>query len=222
MARLNFVRGAFIALLVLQSAPTLAQNLLTNPNFDIVPQLGSWSTYLSSAPDPTGTGAAPAWNTADYTNSVASGSALTDTTVPGANSASGIAQCAPFSSTSVSTVNYGIGVRVPAATTTDGAVNATVEMRLFSNNDCTGFLAGGTQGRTLILGLASDTNWYLIGDAAFMPASPVLAQSAQLRAYLRQVNGTAPTTTDYKVTFDAAHLLLNTSTPVRLQQFDVE
>ena len=42
-----------------------------------------------------------------------------------------------------------------------------------------------------------------------------------VRAYLRQTSG-GPTQTDYKANFDNFHLVLNSATPVRLQQFDVE
>ena len=129
----------------------------------------------------------------------------------------------PGAPTSINIVNYGMSFRVPAATTADAAINATVEVRLFSNTGCTGFITGGSQGRDLLAGLPSDTTWYPVGDNGFVPpGAPVLASSAQFRAYLREVNGVGPTTTSYTVDYDAAHLVLNSATPVRLQQFDVE
>lgn len=202
-----------------------AQNIAPNQNFDT--QLAPWAQFVSSAPDPNGapvTG--PTWlNNVDINNNPASGSGFVDidTSQPQANAASGIAQCVDFGSTSVSLVNYGINVRVPAATTTDSSINATVEMRLFSGAGCTGFIGGGSQGRTLIAGTASDTVWYFLGDSSFVPpGAPVAAQSAQFRAYLREVNGGVPTVAAYQVDFDAAHLVLNSTTPVRLQSFDVE
>jgi hypothetical protein len=146
-----------------------------------------------------------------------------DASQPAANAASGIAQCVDFAATSISLINYGIFVRVPTATVTDASINATVEMRLFSDAGCNGFISGGSQGRTLIAGTGSDTTWYPLGDANFVPpGAPVTAASAQIRAYLRQVNGGSPTAASYIVEFDAGHLVLNATTPVRLQQFDVE
>jgi len=120
-------------------------------------------------------------------------------------------------------VNYGISVRVPTTTTTDNSINATVEMRLFSGANCTGFITGGSQGRNLVVGLASNTTWYAVGDTGFTPpGGSATAMSAEIRAYLREINGVGPTTTAYQADFDAARLVLNSSTPVRLQQFDVE
>jgi len=210
-------------ILVLWGRLVLAQNITPNPNFDT--QLSPWVQYQSSPPDPNGAGASAFLGTVDINNSPTSGSGRVtiDTSQPAANAASGIAQCVDFSSTSISLINYGINVRVPSATTTDASINATLEMRLFSGAGCSGFIGGGTQGRTLIAGTGSDTTWYLLGDASFIPpGAPVTASSAQIRAYLRQVNGGAPSTSSYVVEFDAEHLVLNATTPVRLQSFDVE
>ena len=214
-----------VVLLITSAVPAFAQNIAPNQNFDS--GLPPWSVYVSSAPDPVGapvTG--PTWlSNVDINNNPSSGSGFVDisTSQPQANAGSGIAQCVDFASTQVSLINYGISVRVPAATTTDASVNATVEMRLFSGAGCSGFISGGSQGRTLVAGLGSDTTWYALGDSSFVPpGAPVLAQSAQIRAYLRQVNGGNPSVGSYQVDFDAAHLVLNATTPVRLQQFDVE
>ena len=219
------LRGFSALLLLSFAAPGLAQNIAPNENFDT--QLPPWAQFVSSAPDPVGapvTG--PTWlSNVDINNNPLSGSGFVDlnTSQPQANAASGIAQCVDFASTSVSLINYGINVRVPAATTTDSSINATVEMRLFSGAGCSGFITGGSQGRTLIAGTASDTTWYLLGDSNFVPpGAPVAAQSAQIRAYLREVNGGDPSVAAYRVDFDAAHLVLNSTTPVRLQSFDVE
>ena len=200
-----------------------AQNIASNPNFDT--QLPPWAQYLSSAPDPSGAGTAVWLGTVDINSNPNSGSARVDidASQPAVNAASGIAQCVDFASTSISLINYGIFVRVPAATTTDSSINATVEMRLFSGAGCSGFISGGTQGRLLTAGTGSDTTWYALGDTNFVPAgAPVTAASAQIRAYLREVSGGTPTASSYLVEFDAAHLVLNATTPVRLQQFDVE
>ena len=213
----------FVMVAVCWIASLHAQNIAPNQNFDT--QLPPWTLFQSSAPDPTGTGASSWLGSVDANNSPTSGSGRVtiDTTAPAANAASGIAQCVDFASTSVSLINYGMFVRVPSATTTDSSINATVEMRLFSGAGCTSFISGGSQGRTLIAGTGSDTTWYSVGDTSFVPpGAPVTAQSAQIRAYLRQVNGGSPSASSYVVEFDSAHLVLNATTPVRLQQFDVE
>jgi len=200
-----------------------AQNIVLNPDFNAPVTLVPWTQFLSASPDPTGVGAAPAAAASpDAGNSPTSGSALTDinATTPAVNAASGISQCIDFGTTTVSLLNYGASIFVPAATTTDGAINATVEVRLFANAGCNGFITGGSQCRTFIAGLSTNT-WYAIGDSGFTPpGGSVSAASAQVRAYLRQTGG--PTQTDYKANFDNFHLVLNSATPVRLQQFDVE
>lgn len=200
-----------------------AQNIVINPNFNAPVTLVPWTQFLSSSPDPTGVGASPSAATSpDVNSSPTSGSALTDinATTKAVNAASGISQCIDFGSTTVNFVNYGASIFVPVATTTDGGINATVEVRLFSGAGCSGFITGGSQGRTFVAGLTTNT-WYGIGDSGFSPpGGSVSASSAEVRAYLRQTG--APTQNDYKVNFDNFHLVLNSATPVRLQQFDVE
>ena len=206
------------------TAPAIAQNIVVNPAFDAPVTLVPWTQFLSTSPDPTGAGAAPNGATSpDVNNSATSGSALVDidTTTLAANAGSGITQCIDFGATTINLLNYGTNVFVPAATTTDGGINATVEVRLFTNAGCNGFITGGTQGRTFIVGLTK-SSWYGIGDNGFVPpGGAVSAASAEIRAYLRQTIA-GPTTSDYKANFDSFHLILNSSTPVRLQQFDVE
>lgn len=216
-------RLVFPGLLLFFAAGSHAQNIVPNATFDT--QLSPWTTFLSSAPDPVGAGAAPVWVSNDIGNSPSSGSGQVDinTSTPAADAASGISQCVNFPSTLVTLVNYGISVRVPTTTTTDNSINATVEMRLFSGANCAGFVTGGSQGRNLVVGLASNTTWYAVGDTGFTPpGGSATAMSAEIRAYLREINGVGPTTTAYQADFDAARLVLNSSTPVRLQQFDVE
>ena len=216
-------RLVFPGLLLFFAAGSHAQNIVPNATFDT--QLSPWTTFLSSAPDPVGAGAAPVWVINDIGNSPSSGSGQVDinTSAPAGDAASGIAQCVNFPSTLVTLVNYGISVRVPTTTTTDNSINATVEMRLFSGANCAGFVTGGSQGRNLVVGLASNTTWYAVGDTGFTPpGGSATAMSAEIRAYLREINGVGPTTTAYQADFDAARLVLNSSTPVRLQQFDVE
>jgi hypothetical protein len=200
-----------------------AQNIILNPTFDTPVTLVPWTQFLSSSPDPTGVGAASAVTSPDVNNAPNSGSALTDinAATPAVNAASGITQCIDFGSMTVNLVNYGASVFVPAATTTDGGINATVEVRLFTNVGCSGFVTGGSQGRTFLAGLTTNT-WYDVGDSGFSPpGGSVTAASAEVRAYLRQTSG-GTTQTDYQANFDNFHLVLNSSTPVRLQQFDVE
>jgi hypothetical protein len=212
-----FVCAGFLA------TPAQAQNLVPNPDFDSV--LAPWAQFLSSAPDPVGAGAAPVRVASpDFNSSPLSGSALVDISTPTAatNAASGISQCFNFSGPSVNFVNYGGSFLVPATTTADSAINATIEVRLFAAANCTGFISGGSQGRTFLPGLATDT-WYTASDNNFvLPGAPVAVASAEVRGYLRQTGGVAPTLTDYKANFDRFFLVLNSATPVRLLQFDVE
>jgi len=197
-----------------------AQNLVPNPNLDGV--LAPWGQYLTAAPDPTGVGAAPLHVALpDFNNNPASGSALVDinTSTPATNAASGIAQCFNFAATPVNFVNYGGSFLVPAATTTDGSINATVEVRLFAAANCNTFITGGSQGRTFLPGLATAT-WFTATDNNFvLPGAPVMVASAEVRGYLRQ---TLSPQADYKANFDKFFLVLNSITPVRLLNFGVE
>ena len=201
-----------------------AQNQVSNPDFNTV--LLPWAQFLSSAPDPAGAGALPVRVASPDFNSIpASGSALVDinATVAAPDAASGIVQCVTFGvPASVSFVNYGGSFLVPATTIADSAINATVEVRLFSAAGCSGFITGGSQGRTFLPGLATAT-WYTATDNNFvLPGAPVSVASAEVRGYLRQAGGVAPTQTDYKTNFDRFFLVLNSTTPVRLQEFGVE
>lgn len=211
-------------IVLVYSAPGLAQNIVVNPAFDAPETLVPWTTYLSASPDPTGAGAVPnAAASPDVGNNATSGSALVDidTATAAVNAASGLSQCIDFGTTTINLLNYGTNVFLPTATTTDGGINATLEVRLFTNAGCNGFITGGSQGRTFFAGLTKSA-WYGIGDSGFVPpGGAVSAASAQIRAYLRQTSA-GPTQTDYKANFDSFHLILNSSTPVRLQQFDVE
>jgi hypothetical protein len=197
-----------------------AQNLVPNPNLDGA--LAPWAQFLSSAPDPTGVGAAPLHVALpDFNNNPASGSALVDinTSTPATNAASGISQCFNFVATPVNFVNYGGSFLVPATTTTDSSINATVEVRLYAGANCTTFITGGSQGRTFLPGLATAT-WFTASDNNFvLPGAPVTVASAEVRGYLRQ---TLSPQADYKANFDKFFLVLNSITPVRLLNFGVE
>jgi hypothetical protein len=220
----KLVIRALMVVVVCFVAHAHAQNLVPNPNFDTV--LAPWAQFLSSAPDPVGVGAAPVWAaTPDFNASPGSGSALVDinTTTPAINGASGIAQCFNFPAPMpVNFVNYGGSFLVPAATTRDSSINATVEVRLYAGANCATFISGGNQGRTFLPGMATAT-WFSVTDNSFaLPGAPVLAASAEVRGYLRQTGDAASTQTDYKANFDKFFLVLNSITPVRLLNFGVE
>lgn len=204
-----------------------AQNIVQNPNLDTV--LTPWLTFLSASPDPTGAGAAPGWVAAPDVNGGLSGSALIDiSTSPSSpdatNAASGISQCIDFHATPVAVnfVDYGMSFLIPSTTVADAGVNATVEIRLYADADCTNFITGGSQGRTFVPGLASDSTWYTASDDNFIPPTVgVMVASAEIRGYLRETGATLAQA-DYKANVDRFFLRFNTTTPVRLQEFTVE
>src|SRR5262249_55398419 len=111
---------------------------------------------------------------------------------------------------------------VPGTTTADSSLNATVEIRLYTNAGCSGFITGGSQGQVLASGIGSA--WYTVTDDNFLPPGglPVTVGSAQVYAFVRQTGNPAPSQTDYQVNFDHFHLFVNSTTPVGLLQFDVE
>lgn len=222
--RKNAWLGAAATLLAIGLAPSLqAQTIVPNPYLHT--QLVPWAPFVSVAPDPLGSGIAPAWAASpDVDNSPTSGSALVHLNASGstANAASGIAQCVDFASaTSVTFFNYAMAFRVPPATAADGSMSANVEVRLFSAAGCNGFISGGAQGQVLTAAAVTGGSWYTLKDSGFVPMdNPVMAASAQVRGYLRQT-GTAPTQSDYPINFDHFVLVLNSTTPVELIHFDV-
>lgn len=213
------------ALLLAATAPALhAQNAIPNPQFDT--QLAPWAMFASSAPDPVGVGAAPLWvATPDITGNPASGSAQVslDGVAMGTNAASGIAQCVEFDSPAlVNYIYYGMSFRVPPTMATDASMSANVEMRLFENADCSGFITGGSQGQVIGPAFAGDTAWHRLSDHGFtVPGAPALAASAQIRGYLRRTDGMA-TQAAYSLNVDHFVLVLNSSTPVGLMHFEIE
>jgi hypothetical protein len=216
-------RGLAVIALVL-APPRAAQTLVPNPNLDT--QLSPWMPFVSAAPDPVGSGIAPAWvPRPDVDGSAASGSARIDFTVTSAtaNAASGMAQCFDFDrATQVDFVYYGMHFNVPATTAADGSLSATVELRLYADPGCSGFISGGTQGQVLAADMPSDGAWYGLADHRFVPAgAPVVAASAEIRGYLRQT-GAAPVKSDYPIHLDRFVVVLNSTTPVELMQFGVE
>jgi len=221
--RARFVSALLTALLLALAAPAFAQNLVQNPDFNAT--LVPWTQYLSSAPDPAGAGTATWVASPDIVGNAASGSAaITIAASPAApNAASGIGECFAFAGgTLVSTINYGASFRLPSTNAPDGGANATIEIRLFSDNACTNFIsgAGGSQGQDIVAGIPSDTTWYLLSDNNFQPPNvPLSAGSAQVRAYLRKTGASANA---YGMNVDHVFLFLNGATPVRLQDFHVE
>ncbi len=218
------LRGAILVLLIALVPLAKAQTIV--PNAHLTNELTPWEVFVSSAPDPVGGGAAPTWVAGpDIFDSPDSGSALVRiaTNAPAANAASGIGQCVEFTSpTAIDFLNYGMAFRVPAATTLEGSLSATVEIRLFSGGDCSGFISGGTQAQTLAPGAVLPDTWYRIGDTSFVPSgAPVMAASAEIRGYLRQT-GVFPSQSDYAINLDHFVLVLNSTTPVGLIHFDVE
>lgn len=214
-------------LLMTLTVPAFAQNVLQNSTFE--QSLTPWQGAASSAPDPIATGSATWTNTRNLDN-VPSGSGSSNTLLAAAagqpaKAAFGIRQCvalpgAPFT---VTQANYEASFLAPATgNPTDGRANATVEVRFFADAACSAFIpgAGGSQGVDLAAGLLSDTQWYTIGDAAFVPpGGSVSASSAEVRAYLRT---TATTGNAYRAYFDQVVLSLNGTTPVELLHLQVE
>lgn len=220
--RRTAVRALAAAFAVAATPALQAQTLVPNPQLDT--QLAPFQTFLSAAPDPVATGAAPIWQSPpDVNASPTSGSALVHLSPTAANAKSGVAQCFDFSApTSVNFVNYSVAFRAASAAVLDGAVSATAEIRLYSGAGCSGFLSGGTQAQTLIAPAVPVATWYRVTDNNFVPNNaPVMAASAEIRGYLRQT-GAAPTQSDYAVNFDHFVLVLNSTTPVELIRFAID
>jgi hypothetical protein len=217
------IRAILVLILMCGAMQAHAQNQVINSNFNT--SLANWQQFLSSAPDPTGVGTTTWVSTPDADGNPSSGSASAsiDTSSALANEAAGIHQCVSFTgSTAVNSVNYGMSFQVPASTTADGGINATVEIRLFTDSACTNFIAGagGSQGRTILAGFTPGA-WFTAADANFTPPSPpVMAASAEIRGYLRATGDGAAT--NYSAFFDKIFLSLNGTTPVVLQSFSVD
>jgi hypothetical protein len=204
-------------------APALhAQTLVPNPHLDA--QLAPWNAFVSSAPDPTGAGEAPVWQSPpDVNGAPTSGSSRVRLTPSMPNAKSGMAQCFDFATpTSIQFLNYGMAFHVPAAAMLDGATAAAVEVRLYSGAGCTGFLSGGTQTQTLALANVPATTWYRLADNHFVPNdAPVTVASVQMRGYLLQTPGQA-TQPDYALNLDHFVVVPNSTTPVSLIRFQVD
>ncbi|WP_440224429.1 hypothetical protein ACQQ2N_04210 [Dokdonella sp. MW10] len=216
-------RAIVAALAFAAAAPAaLAQTIVPNPYLhnDLAP----WSAFTSTAPDPIGSGAAPVWQPSpDVNSSAASGSARITLAPSAPGAASGIAQCVDFGMpTAVSFYNVDMAFHVADAAVLDGSTSIDVEVRLFADTGCMGFLSGGTQGQALSAPSVPIATWYRIADNHFVPqGAPLTAASAQVRAYLRQT-GTAPTQAQYTVALDQFVLVLNSTTPVELLHFNID
>lgn len=216
------VRALAVMAAILAVPALQAQTLVPNPQLDM--QLDPFQAFVSTAPDPVGSGTAPVWQSQpDVDGNPASGSALVHLSPSAPYAKSGISQCFDFAEpTSVEFVNYGVAFRAGDAAMLDGAVAATAEIRLYSGSGCSGFVSGGAQGQTLIAAQVPAATWYRIADTGFVPeGAPVVAASAEVRGYLRQT-GATPTRPDYAVAFDHFVLVVNSTTPVELIHFEVE
>lgn len=209
------------------AAPALAQNALQNSVFDV--SLVPWTGVASAAPDPVATGGAIWTNTRNLDN-VLNGSGSSDTTLAAAaaqaaNASFGVRQCVtlPSAPVTVTQANYEASFLAPSTgNPTDGLANATVEVRFFSDTACATFVsgAGASQGVDLGAALLSDTQWYTIGDPVFVPpGGSIVASSAEVHAFIRTVSTTSNA---YRAFFDQIVLSLNGTTPVQLQQFEIE
>ncbi|HUD40442.1 MAG TPA: hypothetical protein VMR06_00410 [Dokdonella sp.] len=217
-------RARLIAAIVAIAAVSALHAQTIVPNAYLHTELPPWAAFQSAAPDPVGSGEAPVWQSPpDVDGNPASGSVRIHLAPSVQDAASGIAQCVDFAvPTSVSFLNYGMAFRAPTAATLDGSMSAVVEVRLYADPGCTGFLSGGTQGQALVAGSPPAETWYRIADNGFVPNdAPVMAASAQVRGYLRQT-GTQPAQTDYAIHLDHFVLVLNSTTPVELIRFQVD
>lgn len=215
-------RVAVFAALIGLAASAQAQNTVLNPNFTTA--LPPWALALSAAPDPVGSGSA-VWTATQDSSGVlgTSGAAQVDlNAAPStAHAAAGISQCITFAApTMVLQANYGVRFKIPTSNATDGSVGSTIEIRFFSDNACSLFIAGagGTQGRAISTGVPDDGFWYSASDPSFTPPANTLAGSAEVRASLRKLGSSSTPYTGY---FDDIFLSLNGTVPVSLQSFGI-
>lgn len=216
----------FLVLWVTFSAPeSWAQNLATNSDFEAT--LAPWSQFLSSSPDPLGAGAAPQWAAVPDYSGNSSGSALiaiaSTASTDATNAASGIDQCVPLSlPTPVHFVHYAGSFFVPTSVAIDASVSATLEIRLYADAACTSFLTGATQAEVFLPTLEKNV-WHTLDEDHFVPPGtlPITVGSAEFRAYLRQAGAALPQNS-YSANFDRLVLVFDATTPVRLQEFDVQ
>jgi len=229
------IQTLLIAMLfVLVASNAVAQdNLLSNSNLNS--ELAPWTATLSGAPDPVGSGSIT-WAGLINSDNVMNGSgsaqvalSAPSTTTP-ANASSGFRQCValpdplfPAAPTHVTSANYGAHFLIPATgNASDGLANATIEVRFFSDGNCSAFIpgAGGTQGMVLTSLALNDIVWYELEESNLsMPSGAVTASSAEVRAFLRT---TGTTSNRYIAYFDRIFLAINGGLPVELVRFSVD
>ncbi|HVJ62021.1 MAG TPA: hypothetical protein VM555_04840 [Tahibacter sp.] len=218
---------ALAAVVAVALAPTArAANTVLNPNFNA--DVSFWNTFLSgiSDTDPLAFGSAMHTNAQDV-DGIAPASGAVAVTLDGTGgqpkAAAGARQCVDLGqpAPTVTEANYGARFKIPGANASDASVNVSVEIRFYSDAGCTTFIpgAGGVQGRNIGIGVPDDAFWYAAADGHFIPPPGTVARSAEVRAGLRRVTGSAAAYTGF---FDNVYLSLNGTTPVSLQQFQVD
>lgn len=199
-----------------------AQNLVLNPQ--LTGSGASWTQDLASTP--AGTGSSGYVASPDVDGNAASGSLQVNVTTagPAATAKAEVAarQCVaiPVGQQPVSEARYTARLRVPSGL--DAALNASIQVRFFSDAACATAIddAGASQGRAIDTGTADAVFWYAVGDPQFVPAgAPIAAQSLEVRVAVTKL---ADTATPLTVQFDNIAVSLNGTTPVTLQQFEVE
>lgn len=206
----------------------LAQNLVQNPRFD-AGTVAPWVAAYSVAPDPVGSGAVSYNGTQDVDGTApTSGSVQIDvpTVAPGGSARTEVAasECLPVPAGQqpVTEAKYSARLRVPVAgNTADTLLDASIELRFFSDAACANVIdgAGVGQGRVLGSGVADDAFWYSLSEPQFVPSAPLSAQSFEVRLALTRLGDTASAAS---VQFDNVLVTLNGTTPVQLQHFEVE
>ncbi|MFK8012201.1 MAG: hypothetical protein AB8B80_09190 [Marinicellaceae bacterium] len=202
----------------------MSQNITINPNINS--ELQPWVAFLSVAPDPNGTGSVN-WTGSQNNENVMNGSGSAQVQLEPpifVNASSGFRQCIelPNAPVSVMVAKYGTHVLIPqTGNPMSGVANASIEVRFFSDANCSSFIpgAGGNQGR-IFDGILSDTDWYIIEDNSLsMPNDSIVASSAEVRGFLR---ATEASSEEYVAYFDHVFLALNGNLPVELIQFSVD
>ena len=207
------------------AAPAFSQNLVTNPNVN--GSLPPWTPTLSGPPNPPGDGTASFNAAQDVEANAGSGSIDVQVNADGGTGTAAAEVAAveclaiPVGQQTVTDTKYGARLRVPAGSPTDGAFNASVEVRFFSDAGCATPVedASESQGRTLVAGVPDDAFWYDLSEPSFIPAPSFAAQSVQVRVAVTKLADTGSAVT---VQFDNVYIGLNGTTPVQLQHFEVE
>jgi hypothetical protein len=208
------------------AASSGAANTVQNPNFTASATF--WNPLLSGSADtdPPATGSLLHTSAQDVDGFAPSGGAAAvslDAAAALAKAAVSARQCVDLGlpAPTIAQANYGARFKIPATNGSDASVNVSVEIRFFSDAGCVSFIpgAGGVQGRNIGAGVPDDAFWYSAADAEFIPPPGTVARSAEVRASLRRVSGSAVA---YSGFFDNVYLSVNGTTPVSLQRFEVD